>query len=86
MSIGIALVIAAVTLALLLSGKLDHMIAGLAGGILMLGVGIKLGFYNEGQALEAIEFDALALLLGMMILVSILEPTGFFQYMAIKAG
>ena len=86
MFIGIALVIAAVTLALLLSGKLDHTIAALAGGTLMLGVGMKLGFYTEEQALEAIEFDALALLLGMMILVSILEPTGFFQFMAIKAG
>ena len=85
MFIGIALVIAAVTLAFLHSGKLDHTIAALAGGILMFGVGMKLGFYNEEQALEAIEFDALALLLGMMILVSILEPTGFFQFLAIKA-
>jgi Na+/H+ antiporter NhaD/arsenite permease-like protein len=52
----------------------------------MLGFGISLGFYSQAQAFEAIEFEALGLLLGMMILVSILEPTGFFQYAAIKAG
>lgn len=36
--------------------------------------------------MDAIEFEALGLLLGMMILVAILEPSGFFQYAAIKAG
>jgi Na+/H+ antiporter NhaD/arsenite permease-like protein len=83
---GFAAAIVAVTLALLLSGKLHHTIAAFAGAAFMLTVGLTLGFYSEEQALEAIEFDAIALLLGMMILVSILEPTGFFQYVAIKAG
>jgi Na+/H+ antiporter NhaD/arsenite permease-like protein len=82
----IALTIVAVTLALLLSGKLNHTIAALTGAVVMVGVGMFLDFYSEEQALEAIEFDALALLLGMMILVSMLEPTGFFQYVAIRAG
>lgn len=74
------------TLALILSDKLNQTIAALAGASLMVGVGIGLGFYSQEQAFEAIEFEALGLLLGMMILVSILEPTGFFQYAAIKAG
>ena len=52
----------------------------------MVVAGLILGFYSQEQALEAIEFEALALLLGMMTLVSILEPSGFFQYAAIKAG
>jgi Na+/H+ antiporter NhaD/arsenite permease-like protein len=83
---GIAAGIVAVTLALILSGKVNHSIAAFAGAAFMLTVGMAVGFYTEEQALEAIEFDALALLLGMMILVSILQPTGFFQYVAIKAG
>lgn len=83
---GIAIAIASVTLLFLLTGKLNHMIAAIVGAAIMLAVGMALGFYTETQAIEAIEFDAMALLLGMMILVSILEPTGFFQYLAIKAG
>jgi len=82
----VATTITVVTLALIFSGKLKHTIAAMAGAMVMLGAGMTLGFYSESQAIEAIEFDALGLLLGMMILVSILEPTGFFQYLAIKAG
>jgi len=73
-------------LTLILTDKLNHTIAAVAGAAVMIGVGTGLGFYSEEQALEAIEFEALGLLLGMMILVSILQPSGFFQYAAIKAG
>jgi Na+/H+ antiporter NhaD/arsenite permease-like protein len=82
----VAAVIMVVTLILIFSGKLNHTIAAMAGAMVMLGTGMAMGFYSEVKAIEAIEFDALGLLLGMMILVSILEPTGFFQYLAVKAG
>jgi Na+/H+ antiporter NhaD/arsenite permease-like protein len=82
----VAAAIVVVTLALIFSGKLNHTIAAIAGAMVMLGTGMAMGFYSEAQAIEAIEFDALGLLLGMMILVSILEPTGFFQYLAVKAA
>jgi Na+/H+ antiporter NhaD/arsenite permease-like protein len=36
--------------------------------------------------LEAIDFNTLGLLLGMMTLVAMLEPTGFFQYLAVLAA
>lgn len=74
------------TLALILTDKLNHTIAAVAGAAVMIGIGISMGFYSQELAIEAIEFEALGLLLGMMILVSILEPSGFFQYAAIKAG
>jgi Na+/H+ antiporter NhaD/arsenite permease-like protein len=82
----VAALILAVSLALIFTAKLNHTIAALAGAIVMVGAGKIMGFYSESQVLESIEFDALALLLGMMILVSILEPTGFFQYVAVRAG
>jgi Na+/H+ antiporter NhaD/arsenite permease-like protein len=82
----VASTIAAVTLGLILSEKINRTISAMVGAVVMVGVGLILNFYSEPSALEAIEFDALQLLLGMMILVSILEPTGFFQYLAIKAG
>lgn len=65
-------------LGLILSDKLNHTIAAVGGAAVMIGVGISLGFYSQEQAIESIEFEALGLLLGMMILVSILEPSGFF--------
>lgn len=52
----------------------------------MVAVGKILGFYSEGAALEAIDFNTLGLLLGMMVLVAMLEPTGFFQYIAVWAA
>ncbi len=52
----------------------------------MVGLGRVLGFYSEEAALEAIDFNTLGLLLGMMILVAMLEPTGFFQYLAVLAA
>lgn len=75
-----------VTLALIFTDKLNHTIAAVGGAGAMMAVGIILGFYSEEQALESMHFEALGLLMGMMILVSILSPTGFFQYIAIKAG
>ena len=86
MTLAVSIAIVVVTLVLIFSGKLDHAIAAMAGAGAMLIAGYLLDFYTEADAIALIEFDALALLLGMMILVSILEPTGFFQYLAIKAG
>ena len=82
----IATAIVLITLTLIFTDKLNHTIAAMIGGAVMLSAGLMLGFYSETQALEVIEFNALALLLGMMIMVSIPEPTGFFQFLAVKAG
>lgn len=82
----VATLIVVAALALILTDKLNHTIAAAGGAAAMMGAGLILGFYSEEQALQAIEFGALGLLLGMMVLVSILAPTGFFQYLAIKAG
>lgn len=52
----------------------------------MVIVGKVFSFYSEEAALAAIDFNTLGLLLGMMILVAMLEPTGFFQYVAVLAA
>jgi Na+/H+ antiporter NhaD/arsenite permease-like protein len=52
----------------------------------MVVLGKALHFYSEESALAAIDFNTLGLLLGMMILVAMLEPTGFFQYIAVLAA
>ncbi len=82
----VAVTIVILTLVLLLTHKLGHTIAAMIGASAMMIAGRVLGFYSEEQAIEAVEFEAIGLLLGMMILVAILEPTGFFQYVAVKAS
>jgi len=71
---------------LIFSEKLNRTITGLAGAALMVGVGKWLHFYDEAGAVEAIDSNTLGLLLGMMVLVALLEPTGFFQFLAVWAG
>jgi Na+/H+ antiporter NhaD/arsenite permease-like protein len=73
-------------LILIFSEKLNRTIASMLGAILMVGLGLVLNFYTESQAIQAIDFNTVGLLLGMMIIVSVLEPTGFFQYLAIRVG
>jgi len=75
-----------ISLFLIFSEKFNRMIAAVMGAALMLGAGLALNFYTEAMAIDAIDFNTLGLLLGMMIIVSMLEATGFFQYMAVLAA
>ncbi|MFH1782219.1 MAG: ArsB/NhaD family transporter [Candidatus Omnitrophota bacterium] len=77
-----AIVIAA--LYFIITEKLDKVIAVSMCAILMIVFGHFFGFYSQKQALKAIDFNTLGLILGMMIIVSILRRTGFFTYLAIS--
>jgi len=72
-----------VALALILSDKMHRAIVALAGAVVMVVAGLILGFYTEAQAAANVDFNTLGLLLGMMILVALLEPTGFFEFLAV---
>ena len=82
----IATIIFVTVLVVLLSDKIDRTILALVGASLMIGFGSFLGFYDEHLAVEAIDFETLALLFGMMVLVALLRPTGVFEYLAIHAA
>ena len=82
----VASIIFVIALFLIFTEKMNRSITGIAGAALMVGVGTGMGFYVQEQAIEAIEFNTLGLLLGMMILVALLEPTGFFEYLAVWAA
>jgi len=75
-----------ISLGLIFSEKLNRTITSLIGAVLMVVFGIGFHFYTEEQVIGSIDFNTLGLLLGMMIVVSILEPTGFFQYLAVRVG
>ncbi len=74
------------SLILIFSERLNRTITAIAGAALMVVLGRAFGFYSEEAALAAVDFNTLGLLLGMMILVAMLEPTGFFQYLAVLAA
>ena len=79
----IALVIFILTFTLLLTEKVHRTIAAMVGASVMVGSGIIMKFYSAEEALHTVDFETLGLLLGMMILVRLLQQTGFFQYAAI---
>lgn len=74
------------TLYLIFSEKLNRTIAAMGGAVLMVILGLIFGFYDEAGAVANVDFNTIGLLLGMMIIVAVLEPTGFFQYLAIRIG
>jgi len=82
----VASVLFVATFAMVLSDRVDRTIAAMTGGAAMVAVGKMMDFYSQEQALRAVDFNTLGLLLGIMILSFLLEKTGFFQYLAILAG
>jgi len=82
----VSVIIFVICLILIFSEWLNRTIASLISSMVMIIMGLIFNFYSEEQAIASIDFNTIGLLLGMMILVSILEPTGFFQYLAVLVG
>ncbi|MCK5415899.1 ArsB/NhaD family transporter [Candidatus Parcubacteria bacterium] len=82
----ISIFIFVVTFILIFTEKIHRTVIASVGAVVMVSFGMLYNFYNSEQALAAIDFNTIGLLLGMMIIVAILEKTGFFQYLAIVAA
>ena len=70
------------TYAVLLSERIHRTIVALLGA----GAVILSGLLTQDQAFAGIDFNTIALLTGMMIIVSITRQTGVFEYVAIWAA
>ena len=70
----------------ILSERIHRTIVGLVGAVLMIIAGTWLGFYTDIEAVEAIDFNTITLLLGMMLIVGVLKKTGLFSYLAIRVA
>ena len=70
------------TYAAIMTEKLNRAIVALLGAGLM----ISLGLLNQEQAVAGIDFNTLALLTGMMLIVAISRRSGIFQYVAIVSA
>ncbi len=82
----VALLIFLGSYAVIMSEKIHRTIIALFGGALMVMIGSFLKFYSQHEAIAAIDFNTVGLLVGMMIVVGISKDTGIFQYVAIKAA
>src|SRR5262245_9292961 len=67
------------TYAAIMTEKLNRAIVALVGAGLM----IALGILNQEQAVAGVDFNTLAVLTGMMLIVAIARRCGIFQYVAI---
>jgi Na+/H+ antiporter NhaD/arsenite permease-like protein len=82
----VAVLIFLLTFGVILTDFIHRTTAAWIGAVVMLAAGLLMGFYNQRQALAAIDFNTLGLLLGMMILMAMLKETGVFEYLAIVAA
>ena len=75
-----------VTYAAILSEKIHRSIASIVGAAAMVAAGTWLGFYSDAAAFGWVDFNTIALLFGMMILVGIIQSTGLFAYLAVQVA
>ena len=78
----VAVAIFVVALAAIASERIDRTKVALAGAILAL----LTQTIEQEQAIEAIDWNTIGLLAGMMLIVRLTETTGLYTYLAIKAG
>lgn len=71
-----------VVYAVLVTEKVNRAVLAMMGAALM----VIFGVINQQQAIAGIDFNTLALLIGMMIIVAITSRSGLFQYVAIKSA
>jgi Na+/H+ antiporter NhaD/arsenite permease-like protein len=70
----------------ILAEKVHRTLVALIGAVAMICVGTWGAFYSSELAIQAVDYNTLILLFGMMILVSLFKETGFFEYVAIRAA
>ena len=61
-------------------------VIAIAGATVMIILGSSLSFYHLPEVIAAIDFDAIAILLGMMVVANMFGKTGLVQYAALKGA
>ncbi len=78
----LAIILFAVVLALVATEWVHRTKVALAGAVIML----LTQTIDQEQAIEAVDWATIGLLVGMMIVVRLTETTGLYTYLAIRAG
>ncbi|MCP4364267.1 MAG: hypothetical protein GY800_03090, partial [Planctomycetes bacterium] len=74
----VAVSVFSVTYLAILSEKVHRTTAGICGAVAMGMAGHWLGFYSQTDAVAAIDWYTIGLLFAMMVIVGMLQKTGFF--------
>ncbi len=82
LSMIIALVIFVGTYILIITEKINKMLAALIGGFLLVVTGIV----HQDVAFKAIDWNVIFFLIGMMFVIAVLKRTGIFMFVAIKTA
>ncbi|MGC9361868.1 MAG: SLC13 family permease, partial [Candidatus Syntrophosphaera sp.] len=77
-----ALVIFVTTYIFIITEWINKMLAALIGGFLV----ILTGIVNQEMVFEAIDWNVIFFLIGMMLVISVLRKTGIFMFVAIKSA
>jgi Na+/H+ antiporter NhaD/arsenite permease-like protein len=72
-----------VSYVLIFSERMHRTIAAIFGAVVMIGVGMWMGFYTQEAAILAVDGNTILLLAAMMMLVALLRPTGAFDFTAV---
>ena len=72
-----------IALALIASERLHRTKVALLGAAVVV---LFVGDFSQEKAIEAVDFNTIGLLAGMMILVYLTQQTGIYDYIAIRAG
>ena len=78
----VGLAVFVITYAFIATERVHKTLAALAGGVAM----VLLGILTQEEAFEAIDFNVIFLLAGMMILAGIVRKTGVFGWLAVRAA
>ena len=78
----IATAIFVIAYVVIVSERVDRMVAALLGGMAMIHF---VGAYTQEEALAGVDFNVIFLLVGMMIMAGIISETGVFQWFAVRA-
>ncbi len=77
-----AVVVFLVALAIIATERIHRTQVALVGAALVVVTGV----IDQEKATDAIDFNTIGLLVGMMVVVRLTEPTGLYNYLAIRAG
>ena len=83
MAMAIAIATFTITLAVIASERLHRTNVALLGAAIVV---LLVGEFGQEQAIEAVDFDTIGLLVGMMILVELTRHTGIYDFIAIRAA
>ena len=78
----VAVVVFVAALAVIASERVDRTTVALLGGTFV----VLVGTLEQEAAIEAIDFNTIGLLVGMMLMVRVTEATGVYTWLAIRAG